>query len=92
MTDPLVSVVIAAYNADQFVASTIESALAQTYRNLEVCAVDDGSTDKTASGTHTKSYCVEMRSHRSQSMPIGSDSSNTPQWAKHSRLTRVDGK
>ncbi len=49
MTDPLVSVVIAAYNADQFVASTIESALAQTYRNLEVCAVDDGSTDKTAS-------------------------------------------
>ncbi len=45
MADPLVSIVIAAYNAERFLANTIESALAQTYRNFEVCVVDDGSTD-----------------------------------------------
>ena len=42
-----VSVVVPAYNAEQFVASAIESALSQTYAPVEVIAVDDGSTDQT---------------------------------------------
>jgi Glycosyl transferase family 2 len=45
---PRVSVIIPAYNAAEFVAETIDSALAQTYRDFEVVAVDDGSTDATA--------------------------------------------
>ncbi len=46
---PLVSVVLPVYNGERFVAQTIESALRQTYRNLEIIVVDDGSTDQTAS-------------------------------------------
>jgi glycosyltransferase involved in cell wall biosynthesis len=46
---PLVSVVLPVYNGERFVAQTIESALCQTYRNLEIIVVDDGSTDRTAS-------------------------------------------
>jgi glycosyltransferase involved in cell wall biosynthesis len=42
---PLVSIVIPVYNAERFVASTVESALSQTYQPLEIIAVDDGSTD-----------------------------------------------
>ena len=43
-----VSVVVPAYNCDQFVAEAIESALSQTVPPHEVIVVDDGSTDGTA--------------------------------------------
>ncbi|MBI4783111.1 MAG: glycosyltransferase family 2 protein [Oscillatoriophycideae cyanobacterium NC_groundwater_1537_Pr4_S-0.65um_50_18] len=42
---PLVSILIAAYNAEPWIAQTLDSALAQTWTNLEIIVVDDGSTD-----------------------------------------------
>lgn len=45
MNNPKVSVIIPVYNSERFIAQAIESALTQTYKNLEVIVVNDGSTD-----------------------------------------------
>ena len=47
MTEPLVSVVITAYQAARWLPATLGSVMAQTYRNWEVVLIDDGSTDDT---------------------------------------------
>lgn len=48
MDTPLVSVVIATYNMANYLPLAVRSALAQTYGNIEVLIIDDGSTDGTA--------------------------------------------
>src|SRR5919201_1801824 len=48
MTEQLVSVVVASYNGERFLAQTLESVFAQEYDLFEVVFVDDGSTDGTA--------------------------------------------
>jgi glycosyltransferase involved in cell wall biosynthesis len=45
---PLVSILIPAYNAEEWIEYTIQSALAQTWQRKEIIVVDDGSSDRTA--------------------------------------------
>lgn len=45
---PLVSILIPCFNAEGFLAETLESALSQTWPNLEIIVVDDGSIDRSA--------------------------------------------
>lgn len=47
--DPLVSIIIPSWNSEDCVGESIESGLAQTYSNIEVIVIDDGSTDTSLS-------------------------------------------
>jgi len=44
---PLVSILIPAYNAEEWIAETLRSAVGQTWEPKEIIVVDDGSADRT---------------------------------------------
>ena len=48
MSLPLLTVIMPVYNGEKFIRDALESVFAQTYSNIEVIVVDDGSTDGTA--------------------------------------------
>ena len=47
METPLISIIIPAYNIDAYISRCLDSILNQSYKNLEIIVVNDGSTDKT---------------------------------------------
>ncbi len=61
MKNPLVSIVIPVYNGSNYVREAIDSALGQTYKNIEVVVVNDGSKDDGATEKICLSYGDKIR-------------------------------
>lgn len=57
ITEPLISIIVPAYNCEQYIRETIKSILGQTYKNLEIIIIDDHSTD------HTLAICMELEEY-----------------------------
>ncbi len=57
---PLVSILINNYNYGRFLGDAIRSALAQSYANLEIVVVDDGSTDNSVETAQTFGDVVHL--------------------------------
>ncbi|MFT7272918.1 MAG: glycosyltransferase involved in cell wall biosynthesis, partial [Spirosomataceae bacterium] len=64
-----VSVLIAAYNAEKYVAETINSVLQQTQQPTEIIVIDDGSTDDTKSILETFRDKIRIISRENRGVP-----------------------
>lgn len=66
---PLISVVIPVYNGNNYLREAIDSVLEQTYKNIEVIVIDDGSIDDTWS--IIQSYGSKVRAIRQENHGVG---------------------
>ena len=78
---PLVSVIIPNYNCAEFVDKAIESVLSQTYKNIEIIVVDDGSTDNS----------IEILSSYLSEITLVSQSNSGVSSARNSGLVKASG-
>lgn len=72
---PLVSICIPTYNGAQFIAETMDSAIAQTYTNLEIIVSDDASMDETLAiiESYINKTNIPIHIHKHQPNGIGAN-------------------
>jgi glycosyltransferase involved in cell wall biosynthesis len=74
MTGPLVSIVLPTYNGSAYLEQSVNSCLAQTYRNLELIIVDDCSTDSTPEIAKrlaaTDPRLIYIRNEKNKKLPL----------------------
>ena len=68
MTSDLVSVVIPVYNSEKFLEECLDSILTQAYQNIEIIAVDDGSTDSSPDILERYSDKINIISQKNQGL------------------------
>ncbi|WP_302392557.1 glycosyltransferase family 2 protein [Eggerthella sinensis] len=82
--NPIVSVIVPTYNADEFVAQCIDSVLGQSLSDFELICVDDGSTDGTCA-------LVEERAQRDARVSLIRQANAGPGVARNAGLDRARG-
>lgn len=70
--NPKVTIVIPVYNGSNYLREAIDSALAQTYKNIEVVVIDDGSNDVGATERIATSYQNRIRYYKKENGGVAS--------------------
>lgn len=83
---PLISVVIANYNYGRYLAETIDSVLAQTYPQIEIIFIDDGSTDDSLE--IAQRYPITVLSQKNQG--VSTARNNAAQYAHGEYILFLD--
>ena len=81
---PTISVVIPAFNAEDYIERTLQSALNQTYKNIEVIVIDDGSTDSTLA-------IAEASADKDLRVRVFSVPNGGVAWARNHGIQRATG-
>lgn len=66
---PLVSVIVPTYNGARYIAETLESIFSQTYKNIEIIVVNDGSTDETGKVLNPYKERIQYISQENRGIP-----------------------
>ena len=91
--EPLISVIIPAYNIEAYLPRCLDSVLAQTYQNLEIIIVDDGSKDGTGAiaDDYAKRFPERVRSIHQENSGVTSARLNGTSAAQGEWIGYVDG-
>jgi glycosyltransferase involved in cell wall biosynthesis len=81
MKSPLITVIIPVFNSEKFIKSALESVFKQNYPNLEVIAVDDGSTDSS----------LEILKQFDKTIKIISQENQGPAGARNTGIKQANG-
>lgn len=82
--NPLISVIMPVFNREKIIAESVESILEQTYRNIELIIVDDGSTDSTLN-------IVKKLSEKDSRIQILKQKNCGPASARNNAIHRAKG-
>ncbi|HFQ81018.1 MAG TPA: glycosyltransferase, partial [Desulfobacterales bacterium] len=84
--EPLISVVIPAYNHEQYIYESLLSVTGQTYKNFEIIIINDGSTDNTAHEIRRF-----IKDYPRQAITFANQDNMGPQRAIHNALQKAKG-
>ena len=64
MKSDLVSIIIPVYNSERYLEECLDSVISQTYENIEIIAIDDGSTDSSLELLKKYSNKIKILTHK----------------------------
>jgi glycosyltransferase involved in cell wall biosynthesis len=88
--NPLISVILPVYNAEKFLKESLNSILGQSYTNLEIIIINDGSSDNSQSIINSYSDDRIIYIHQEQNMGLIPSLNNAIHSAKGDFIVRMD--